>query len=41
MKRLRMLRSIHEQPTALRRGLGLKRRKMTRSQKFVRFLATR
>lgn len=35
LKRLRILRSIHEKPKALRTRLGLKRRKLSGSQKLL------
>lgn len=38
LKRLKQLRSVYETPQSLRRRLGLKRRKLSPSQKLFRLL---
>ncbi|MEQ8557251.1 MAG: hypothetical protein RIB03_02950 [Henriciella sp.] len=38
LKRLKTLRSIYEKPDAVRKHFGLKRRKLSGSQKFLRML---
>lgn len=41
LRRLRTLRSIYEQPQSLRKKFGLKRRKLSSSQKLMRLLSSK